>query len=81
VCAVVEVVEPPTDAVVRPGAAGRRWPWTVAVEPLLVVPDLDVAPPVEAIGVAARSMAQQSHIRLTPEHYARAVQALASVAG
>ena len=57
-----------------------RWPWTIAVEPLLVVPVLDAAPPVEAIGVAARSMSQQSHIRLRPEHYARAVAALASIA-
>ena len=57
-----------------------RWPWSIAVEPLLVVPVLDAAPPVEAIGVAARSMSQQSHIRLAPEHYARAVAALASVA-
>jgi hypothetical protein len=30
--------------------------------------------------VAARSMSQQSHIRLRPEHYERAVAALASVA-
>ena len=57
-----------------------RWPWTIAVEPLLVVGTLDAAPPVEAIGVAARSMSQQSHIRITPEHYERAVAALASVA-
>ena len=57
-----------------------RWPWTIAVEPLLVVPVLDAAPPVEAIGVAARSMSQQSHIRLRAEHYERAVLALASVA-
>jgi hypothetical protein len=57
-----------------------RWTWRVAVEPLLVVPDLDLAPPVEAIGVAARSMSQQSHIRLEPIHYARAVQALSSIA-
>jgi hypothetical protein len=57
-----------------------RWPWRVAVEPLLVVPDLDLAPPVEAIGVAARSMSQQSHIRLEPIHYARAVEALSSIA-
>ena len=57
-----------------------RWPWTIAVEPLLVVPVLDAAPPVEAIGVAARSMSQQSHIRIGPEHYRRAVEALASVA-
>jgi hypothetical protein len=57
-----------------------RWPWTVATEPLLVVPTLDAAPPVEAIGVAARSMSQQSHIRLRPEHYDLAVEALASIA-
>jgi hypothetical protein len=50
------------------------------VEPLLVVPLLDAAPPVETIGVAARSMSQQSHIRIGPEHYVRAVEALASVA-
>jgi hypothetical protein len=57
-----------------------RWPWTVAIEPLLVVPILDAAPPVEAIGVAPRSMSQQSHIRLRAEHYDLAVEALASVA-
>jgi hypothetical protein len=57
-----------------------RWPWTVPIEALLVVPVLDAAPPVEAIGVAARSMSQQSHIRLAPEHYARAVGAIASIA-
>jgi hypothetical protein len=57
-----------------------RWPWTIAVEPLLIVPVLDAAPPVEAIGVAARSMSQQSHIRIGAEQYARAVETLASVA-
>jgi hypothetical protein len=57
-----------------------RWPWTIGIGPLIVVPVLDAAPPVEAIGVAARSMSQQSHIRISPEHYARAVEALASVA-
>ena len=49
-----------------------RWPWTVEVEPLLLVPRLYAAPPVEATGVLPRSMSQQSHIRLTPESYARA---------
>ena len=58
-----------------------RWPWTIEIETLLVVPVLDAAPPVEAIGVAARSMSQQSHVAITPEQYARAVAALASVAG
>jgi len=57
-----------------------RWPWTVAIETLLVVPVLDAAPPVEAIGVAARSMSQQSHISIRREHYERAVEAIASIA-
>ena len=75
VFAVVEVTEEP--ALTRPGT---RWPWTVEVEPLLAIPLLDHAPPVEAIGVPARSMSQQSHIRLDPEHFRRAVDVLASVA-
>lgn len=57
-----------------------RWPWTVEIETLLLVPVLDAAPPVESIGVAARSMSQQSHIRIEAGHYERAVEALASVA-
>jgi hypothetical protein len=57
-----------------------RWSWRIALEPLIVVPDLDLAPPVESIGVAARSMSQQSHIRLEHRHYRRAVEALTSIA-
>ena len=76
VFAVVEVVAEPTDL----DPVSERWPWTVEVEPLLVIPRLDDAPPVEAIGVPARSMSQQSHIRISPEHYRRAVDAIASVA-
>jgi hypothetical protein len=56
-----------------------RWPWSVGVELLVVVPVLSNAPPVESIGVAPRSMSQQSHIRLEPRHLALAVEALASV--
>ena len=74
VFAVVEALEEPEPR------EHPRWPWTIAVEPLLVVPALDAAPPVEAIGVAARSMSQQSHIRIGADHYARAVDALAGVA-
>ena len=74
VFAIVQVVGPPEPR------EHPRWPWTVATEPLLVVPTLDAAPPVEAIGVAARSMSQQSHIHIRSEHYDLAVEALASVA-
>jgi hypothetical protein len=76
VFALVEVVGEPTDA----DPPSERWPWTVAVSPLLLIPSLDDAPPVQALGLAPRSMSQQSHIRLTPEQYERAVDAIASVA-
>jgi hypothetical protein len=72
--ALVEVVGEPEHS-----GDSARWPWTVAVEPLLVVPVLSNAPPVEAIGVPPRSMSQQSHIRLRPEQYELAREALASV--
>ena len=79
VFAVVEAIDEPTDRVAH-GADPARWPWSIAVEALLVVARLENAPPVEAIGVAARSMSQQSHIRLSSEHYERAVEAIAGVA-
>jgi hypothetical protein len=77
VFAAVEVVAEP-EQTGRPGT--DRWPWTIAVEPLIAIPLLDRAPPVEAIGVPARSMSQQSHIRLAEENYARAVEVMISVA-
>ena len=66
--------DPTTDA-----PLSARWPWSVAVELLVVVPVLSNAPPVEAIGVAPRSMSQHSHIRLEPRHLELALEALAGV--
>jgi len=76
---IAEVTGEPTDAAPPGGVRSARWPWWVPVEPLVVVPHLDNAPPVQAIGVAPRSMSQQSHIRITAAQYALAVEALASV--
>jgi hypothetical protein len=73
---VAEVIGAPALDETAPSA---RWPWSVAVELLVVVPLLSNAPPVEAIGVAPRSMSQQSHIRLEPRHLELAVEALAGV--
>lgn len=79
---IAEVTSEPSDAAPPDGAArSARWPWWVAIEPLVVVPHLENAPPVEALGVPPRSMSQQSHIRVTAEQYALAVEALASVGG
>jgi hypothetical protein len=58
-----------------------RWPWAVDVAPRLVVPDLEDAPHVEAIGVAPRSMSQQSHIRLRERHLELAREAIATAHG
>ena len=77
VFALVEVIEAPTDAY----PISARWPWTVAVEPLVVVPRLENAPPVETLGIPPRSMSQQSHIRISVHQYTRALEAIASVAG
>jgi hypothetical protein len=64
-----------------PGPSGHpRWPWQVSIEPLVVIPHLENAPPIEAIGVAPRSMSQQSHIRLTARQYDLAAEAIGSVA-
>lgn len=74
VFALVEVVGEPVAT-----EESVRWPWRVEVAPLLLVASLEDAPPVEAIGVAPRSMSQQSHIRLRQEHYELAVDAIASI--
>lgn len=73
---IVEVVGEPTA-----DSGSERWPWQVAIEPLVVVPHLENAPPVEAIGVAPISMGRQSHIRLTERQYELAVEAIGGVAG
>lgn len=72
---IAEVISEPTLA--DPMAA--RWPWSVEVELLVVVPVLSNAPPVEVIGVAPRSMSQHSHIRLEARHLDLAIEALAGV--
>jgi hypothetical protein len=76
---VAEVLDDPSTDVPSPADPGR-WPWSVLVELLIVVPLLSNAPPLEAIGVSPRSMSQHSHIRVEPRHLELAVEALAGVA-
>ncbi len=54
----------------------ERWPWVLDVEVPLVVPRLRLAPMLTQIDVASTSVRQQSHIRLTNEQYARALDSL-----
>ena len=54
----------------------ERWRWSFPLRPLLVVRDLREAPPVEAAGVFPRSLGRHSYVRLTPEQYEAAREAL-----
>ena len=73
VFALVEVCGDPEN---DPGR--ERWRWSFPLRALLVVADLREAPPVEAAGVFPRSLGRHSYVRLTPEQFAAARQALAS---
>ena len=53
-----------------------RWCWRFALRPVLALADLRDAPPVEAVGVMTRSLGRHSYIRLTPEQYDAARDAL-----
>jgi hypothetical protein len=73
--AVVEVVADPENDPAR-----RRWSWRFAIRPLLALPDLGSAPPVEDAGVFPRSLGRHSYIRLTAEQFERARAAIAEAA-
>jgi hypothetical protein len=47
----------------------RRWSWRFPIRPLLALPDLRTAPPVEAAGVLPRSLGRHSYVRLTQEQF------------
>jgi len=69
--AVVEVVGEPENDPTR-----DRWAWRFPLRPLVTVPRLSDAPPVEAAGVWPRSLGRHSYIRLTPEQFEAARHAL-----
>lgn len=60
---------------------GDRWPWVVKVQPLLAVPDLEVAPHVGMAAVNTLSLRNKSHIKLTPEQFWHALMSICGVAG
>jgi hypothetical protein len=73
--AVVEVVGNPENDLTR-----DRWRWRFPIRPLLALGDLRAAPPVEAAGVLPRSLGRHSYVRLTPEQFRAAHDAIAAVA-
>jgi hypothetical protein len=72
--AVVEIVGDPENDPDR-----DRWQWRIPIQPVLVLPDLRVAPPVEVAGVFPRSLGRHSYIRLSAEQFAEAHTAIAGV--
>src|SRR5918911_4761196 len=70
--AVVEIVGDPENDPAR-----DRWRWRFALRPLLAVPRLSKAPPVEAAGVFPRSLGRHSYIRLTAAQFHAARDAIA----
>jgi hypothetical protein len=52
--------------------ARGRWAWSFALRPLVVLRDLDAAPPVEAAGIFPQSLWRHSYIRLDGEQLSAA---------
>ena len=73
--ALVEVVGDPENDPLR-----ERWRWGIPIRPLVALADLRDAPPVEAAGVFPRSLGRHSYIRLTPEQFEAAREAISEVA-
>ena len=59
----------------------QRWAWRFAIRPLVVVSDLEDAPPVEAAGIFPQSLWRHSHVRLTEEQFAEARRLVEAAAG
>jgi hypothetical protein len=72
--AVVEIVGDPENDPDR-----DRWQWRIPIQPVLVLPDLGAAPPVEAASVFPRSLGRHSYIRLSPAQFDAARAAIAAV--
>ena len=69
--AVVEVAGDPDFDPTR-----ARWGWRFPLRPLLVLRDLDLAPPVQSAGVFPHSLGRHSYVRLTAETFEAARAAL-----
>jgi hypothetical protein len=59
----------------------QRWAWRFAICPLVVVRDLEDAPPVEAAGIFPQSLWRHSHVRLSEEQFAEARRLVEAAAG
>lgn len=78
--AAVEVTDEAEDDPTWQPWQGTRWPWVVRVQPLLLVPDLELAPHLGMAAINTLSVRSQSHIHISPEQYYHAVMSMTSVA-
>jgi hypothetical protein len=69
--AVVEVVGDPENDPTR-----ERWRWRFPLRVLAAVARISEAPPVEAAGIFPRSLGRHSYIRLSPEQFEAAREAI-----
>lgn len=60
----------------REDDAEKRWPWVLDVDVPIAIPRLDLAPSLGDLGVPSTSVRQQSHIKISNEIYARAIELL-----
>src|SRR3954471_16427961 len=58
-----------------------RWPWRLRTRLVLAIDDLAHAPALREIGVSPKSLRQHSHIRLTEEQGAAALELLRACGG
>ena len=72
VFAIVEVTGDPEH-----DPAGTRWTWRFPLRSLVALDDLDAAPAVQTAGVFPQSLGRHSYVRLTPEQFAAAREAIA----
>jgi hypothetical protein len=57
-----------------------RWAWSYAIRPVVVVANLNQAPPVEAAGIFPQSLWRHSHIRLSAEQFEAARELIEAAA-
>jgi hypothetical protein len=74
-CAVMEVIaDEPTDT------GHERWPYELALRPLIAIPVDDFAPSLGDVGFDPLRVRRQSHVRLTQDEYTRIVDAIVAAA-
>jgi hypothetical protein len=57
-----------------------RWPWTVSWEPRLIVPDVQLAPHIDDLGINRLSVRSQSYVNIAADVFDLACELMAKKA-